>query len=150
MADSADRSQPIGIRADQTARALAALPAAGAWDTAPLELYVPEFDNGLLYFRYTRGGAAGGFEWKIEVSELTSGTVWYQTGVYQGGNVVALADTTSGVQREIFRYGATSANEELFVYPLHLAGSCERIRITAREYGNTGAPGTLGIKLNSK
>lgn len=131
----------------QTARASAVLPAAGAFDSAPTALQCPGFDFVTLYLKYTRGGAGGAFKFKIEVSPDSSGSVWHQAGLYSPGTVTAGADTVSTEQREAVSYQATGASAELFVYgPVELNGTVERIRINAAETGAVGTPGTLEIK----
>lgn len=140
----------------QEARASAALPAAGAWDAAPLELACPGFNSVLLTFTYTRGGAAGAFDFQILPSPYSvaanvsiGAQEWGAESIYAAGAVVAGGDTTSLVQRDLQSYTATAAAVESFTYgPVKLNGTVERIRIPARESGNVGAPGTLQIQAN--
>ena len=134
----------------QEARAAAALPAAGAFDAAPAELYCPETDFVTLYITYTRGAAGGAVTFKLEVSPRTtdSGTLqnWYQAAILAGGAVAANADTTSSTQREEIEYGATAAAAEMFVYgPVELRSTVERIRIPCAESGVVGTPGECHI-----
>ena len=129
------------------ARASAALPAAGAWDAAPTEFFCSGMDHIRLVFTYTRGAAGGAFEFRIETSGESSGATWEQASIYAGAPVVLNADTTSGVQREGIEYGSTAAAAEAFDYgPVELNGTVERMRISARETGAVGSPGTLEIK----
>ena len=142
-----DHPVSISYLDQQSARAAAALPAAGAWDAAPLELACPGFKRVTLYFHYTRGGAAGAFNFRIDTSPDSAGAVWNQSSQYAPGALAAGADTTSAVQRENITYTATGAAIEDFVYgPVDLNATVERIRIPAREIGNVGAPGTLEIE----
>jgi len=127
--------------------ASAVLPAAGAW-TTPTELYCPSFLYAALAFTYTRGGAGGKFEFKIEVARAATPTVWQQIGLYAPGTVASGSDTMSLVQRESIEYGSTGAGAELFTYPLELNGSWEKIRVSARETGAAGTPGTIKIDLS--
>ncbi|MFA5322346.1 MAG: hypothetical protein WC373_06690 [Smithella sp.] len=128
------------------ARVEAALPAAGAWDTAPIELPCPVFKDATLYFKYTRGGAGGSFDFMVEVSP--DGANFYQTSIYSPGAVVPGADTGSDIQREFINYQAIGANAEYFTYgPLELKSTAEVIRINAREVGAVGTPGDLGIQV---
>jgi hypothetical protein len=130
----------------QVAKIAAALPAAGAWDT-PIDLACPGFSRVTLYLTYTRGGAAGACDFKIEVSPESSGTNWHQTSQYAPAVLAAGADSQSREQREYITYQATAAGAELFVFgPVELDGTVERLRVTCRESGNVGAPGTLGVK----
>lgn len=131
----------------QTARASAALPGAGAFDPAPAELACPGFDFVTFYCTYTRGAAGGAFEFKIEAAPNSSGTVWHQSTLYSPGTVAPGSDVVSDIQREGIEYEATGAPAELFVYgPLELRGTVERIRVSARETGVAGTPGTLSIE----
>lgn len=131
----------------QVARAAAALPAAGAYDAAPTELYCNSFETVTLWFTYTRGGAAGAFAFRVDVSPDGAGTAWFRQTIYSPAAVVTGADSQSDVQREAIEYGATGAAAELFVYgPITLGGMIERIRIAAAETGNVGAPGNLAIR----
>ena len=88
----------------QVARASAALPAAGAFDTTPTALACPGFDFVTLYFTYTRGGAGGAFKFKVEASLDSPGSVWHQGALYAPGTVVAGRDTGSTTQREHVTY----------------------------------------------
>ena len=136
-------------------RASAILLAAGAWDVAPTEIAIADASVSTLLFSYTRGGAAGAFDFRIEVSpyattaQAPAGSVeWIQTAQYAGGVLAAGADTVSFIQRERITYTATGAAQEAFVYgPLEFAGTVERLRINAAESGNVGAPGTLQIQI---
>jgi len=138
----------IGAVPFQVARASAALPAAGAYDPAPLEMMCAGFNSAVLYFSYVRGGAAGAFKFKIEVSPHASDSLiypsWFQATLYEDGGVTTGADTTSETQREEVLYTATSANEEKFAYGnIQLGGGIQRIRVSCAESGNVGAPGSL-------
>jgi len=138
----------------QVARASAALPAAPAWDAAPTEMACAGFDFVTLNFTYTRGGAAGAFDWQVETSpySLAAGVPagaqeWQDPAIYASGAVAAGADTTSLVQRELESYTATGAAVETFtIGPTPLRSTFERLRVVARESGNVGAPGTLQIQ----
>lgn len=139
-------THPVGFTNPVTLRTSAALPAAGAWDAAPTASACIPTNAMQLYFKYTRGGAAGAFNFKIEVSPDSAGTDWYQMALYDAGAIVAGADTTSVIQREDVTYTATGAAAEYFTYgPVMLHGGVERVRIAARETGNIAAPGTLEI-----
>lgn len=130
-----------------TARASAALPAAGAWDTAPTELLSAGMDWIMLILTYTRGAAGGACEFRVEVSPDSSGTRWARASLYDPGILAAGADVDSAVQREEFTYAAIAAGAETFLYgPLHLGGHVERIRIPAHETGVVGTPGTLAVE----
>ena len=138
----------------QEARASAALPALGAWDATPTIMPCAYFDDVTLYLTYTRGAAGGAFDLQIQTSAYsvaanvpTDAEEWVTESVYAGGLLAAGADTQSRLQREFETYQATAADAEAFAYgPIALNGTIERIRIAARESGDTDTPGTLQIE----
>jgi len=146
-------SYPRGYRNPVILRVSADLPAAGDWDPAPVESFSTNAQSLTLSFTYTRGGAAGSFDWQLEVSPYAvignvpaGASEWVTQSLYTAGAVAAGADSQSLVQREYQTYTATGAALEDFVFgPIELAGTIERIRVTARESGNVGAPGLLQI-----
>ncbi|MCP4540674.1 MAG: hypothetical protein GY832_26345 [Chloroflexi bacterium] len=146
-------THPPGYINSVVLRVSAALNGAGAWDAAPVESSSAFAQVLTLAFTYTRGGAAGAFDWQLWVSPYSvaanvpaGAQEWESQSVYAGGLLVAGADTQSRVQREYQTYQATGAAVEAFAYmPIVLDGTIERIRVRARESGNLGAPGTLQI-----
>jgi hypothetical protein len=114
----------------------------------------PYFENVTLNFTYTRGAAGGAFDFQIETSPYSvaagapaGASEWVTAAIYAGGAVVAGADTTSLVQRELESYTSQGAAAEDFSFgPIDLGGTVERIRIRARESGVAGTPGTLQIE----
>jgi hypothetical protein len=148
-------THPPGFTNPVILRASAALPAAGAWDAvADLIISSSAFADFLtLAFTYTRGGAGGAFDWQLWTSIYAiAGNVpagaqeWQAPPIYSSGAVVAGADTTSNIQRELITYQATGAAVEVFTFgPTGLRATIERIRVRARESGAVGTPGTLQI-----
>ena len=134
-------------------RVSAALEAAGAWDVTPTVSFSSGAQNFTLAFTYTRGAAGGAFDWQLEVSPYAvvgnapaGASEWITESVYASGAVAAGVDTTSGVQRELQSFTSQGAAAEDFVFgPIALNGTIERIRVTARESGVVGTPGTLQI-----
>jgi len=144
-------SYPTGWQNPQTVKASAALPAAGAWDT-PVELVSSYAMHLHLQFTYTRGAAGGAFDWQIETSPYAVAALvpagaseWMTEAIYAAGAVVAGADTTDNVQRDLQSYESTGAGAEDFVFDIAIDGNVERYRVTARESGVVGTPGTLAI-----
>jgi len=139
----------------QIARVSAALAGAGAWDAAPLELACPYFDFVTLSFTYTRGGAAGAFDWQLWTSLYSivgnapaGAQEWSAPPIYASGAVAAGADTASLVQDEYMTYTPIDAAVHSFNYgPVPLRGTVERVRVRARESGNVGAPGLLQVTV---
>ncbi len=132
----------------QTLRAAAILPAAGAWDATPIVAPVPSINKAVLYLAYTRGGAAGSFDFQLQVSPYSADqptTSWFDQSLYSPEVLVPGADAISEMQREFIRYLAVGAAEETIVYgPVQLLG-VERLRVRGREVGNVAAPGDLFI-----
>jgi hypothetical protein len=130
----------------QTARAAAALPAAGAFDAAPLEMTCPGFTHCTLFISYTRGGAGGDMQFRIEANPVATGGAWYRGGLYAPGAVASGADSLSNLQRESVEYGSTAAGAETVVYgPFAIEGGVERLRVPCAESGAVGTPGTVSI-----
>jgi hypothetical protein len=130
----------------QTLRVDAALPAAGAWDAAPLERQTAAFDTLTLLCKYDApaNSDGGAFDLLIEIS--MDGVAWYQTTIFAGGAVAGALDVMSRFQREFLRYAATGLTAEMMAYgPIEIAGVADYIRVFARESGDIVHPGTLEI-----
>jgi len=144
-----------GVVPIQEARANAILLPAGAWDAAPLELDIRGANDLSILFTYTRGGAAGAFDFMVEVSPWlvnadapAGAAVWYQTVEYEAANLVAGADSQSRIQREYFTYLAVGGGAEAGLYGvIKLGENASRVRISARESGNIAAAGTLQASI---
>jgi len=81
-------------------------------------------------------------------AEVTAGVQnWFMLSVKDLGAVVAGADVASAIQRESHTtYTATAVATEDFVHgPIALADCAQRFRVTCRESGNQGAPGTCHV-----
>ena len=133
-----------------TARAAAALPAAGAWDATPTEFHCIGLDYVTFYITYTRGAAGGDMQFRVEYSPYSADSVgvqsWFRGSIYAGGLVASGADTLSNVQREDVEYGSTGAAAEPYIYgPIALHGTVARLRIPAAESGVVGNPGDCHI-----
>ncbi len=142
----------IGVGPLQAVRLDAALPAAGVYDVTPLELHVASAKECVLFISYIRGGAGGAVDFKIETSPWSANRAgalpsWFQQGHYAVGILAAGADTQSRMQREFFTYQATGAARESFVRMIKLGKGDQRLRISARESGNVGAPGTCEVMM---
>ena len=150
-------SHPHGWANPVALRASAALPAAGAWDAAPTESFSSGAHRLTLYFTYTEGeeqGGDGAFDWQLWVSGVsvaallpTGAEEWVVEPIYAAGAVAAGSTTQSNVQTEYQTYTTevAGATEEFVYGPIEFHGTVERIRVRARESGNTGTPGTLQI-----
>ena len=146
---------PVAWENPVTMRASAALPAAGAWDAAPTEQNVAGAGSVMLSFTYTRGAAGGAFDFQIQSSiysiaaNVPAGAgEWATESLNAPGAVFINQDADSDVQREYTTYGATAAGAETFTFgPILLSHTIERIRVTARESGVVGSPGTLALVM---
>ncbi len=146
-------THPPGWTNPITLRASAALPAAGAWDT-PTASFCSSARTALLSFTYTRGAAGGAFDFQIQTSifsiaaNVPAGAGEWQTEtLYDAGAVAAGVDSQSRLQREYQTYQATGAAAETFIFgPVEIDGA-ERIRVTVRESGVVGTPGTLALVM---
>jgi len=144
----------LGVTPLQEARASAALPAQGGWDT-PTELFISEAEWLTIIFTYTRGAAGGAFDWQMETTPYAvAGLVpagaqeWSDPTAYAVGGVVAGADTQNLVQEEYATYTSTQAAADTHtVGPIAMGGAAERLRIRCRESGVVGTPGTLQIEI---
>jgi len=143
---------PVAWQNPVTLRASAALPAAGAWDTAPTEQNVAGGEELRLSLTYTRGAAGGAFEFQVEVSIYSvaanvpaGASEWVTQALFEPDTIAAGSDAVSLIQRESVSYTSTgAAAEDFFPSPISLQG-IERIRVRARETGVVGTPGTLSI-----
>lgn len=129
-------NRPFNIRPS------AVLPAAGAYDVAPLSFTEDQGVEITFYFDYTRGGVGGAFQYKIETS--IDGINWYQEASVQEVVIAAGSDLVALTQRVSVSYTATSASKESFVSSTFTVAA-NWIRINVKETGNVGAPGTLNI-----
>ena len=148
-------AHPVGWQNPVVMRVSAALAAAGAWDATPTASFCSGAAHFLLSFTYTRGAAGGAFDFQIEVSPYSitanapaGAAEWVTESLYASGAVAAGVDSQSRVQREYQTYASTGAGAEDFVYgPIAVNGTIERVRVTARESGVVGTPGTLQITM---
>src|SRR5262245_11282566 len=112
-----------GVAATQTARASAALPASGAYDTSPTALNCMGFEQVMLFFTYTRGGSGGDVQFKLECSPVDSGDHWYQMGAVTKGTVSSGSVALDNVQQGEVEYGSTGSGAEKFTYgPVNISG----------------------------
>jgi hypothetical protein len=132
----------------QIARAVAALPAAGAWDATPTAMACPGFNSMTLAVTYDEnaGGVAGAMDLQILWSPDSTGTVWHTMSLYAPGVLAAGVETQSRVQTEYVTFAPVGATNELFAYgPITLAGTIERVAVRCRESGQVGSPGACSV-----
>ncbi len=134
----------------EVVRASAALPAAGAYDTAGATFRASVVDRDVvaLWYTYTRGAASGSAKIKI-FGSCDNGTTYAP---------MLIVDTTvapvAGLQNLIvaqFQLPASTgaAAEEGIVPPIDVSG-VTHIQVLSAEVGNTGTPGTLLLTLGSR
>lgn len=137
----------------QVIRARDVLPALGAWDAAPVEINASGANFVLLFLDYLAGAAAGAVDVQLEAApnSVDGGAAepdWYPITLFAPGAMAAGTDITSLVQREFINYTSVAVIPEVETYcigPIELRSCVERLRLRARETGNVGAPGTLGV-----
>lgn len=133
-------------------RARAVLPAAGAWDPAPIEVNVAGAGKITFYVEYLRGIAHGAVDfWAFytpyQVDRVLPLQTWYSQSLKTDGASALEVDTHSHIQREYVRYGSTgpAATETFMFGPIDITG-VERMYIQCRESGQDPAnPGTCEI-----
>ncbi len=94
---------------------------------------------------YTRGGAGGSVAF---VLQTTDGTNWYDMTKSAEATPVAGAQLQDVTQRRSWLYQAEGTDAELFCFVVWIVVNDGPIanmglRMTAKEVGNTGAPGAL-------
>ena len=129
-----------------TARVAAALPAAGAYDPAPIEIdNADEYKFLTLVCSYTRGAAGGSVRLLPEFALTIVGVdYWGIDAVVNTGAFAAGTDVNSEIQVEDFLYTSTGAGAELFNLTFDIARK-DKIRIPCAEVGVVLTPGTMAI-----
>ena len=144
--------QYSGISPMQAGRAYAILPAAGAWDV-PTEIPCVGMGRLTLFVEYLRGAPNGAAEMLLEVSPFSTViaaalpvgiTEWYPLCLVEQPGVVAGADSTALLQRNILRLTSTGADREGFTFDVNLPDYSEQFRVSFRESGVVNSPGNLG------
>lgn len=132
-----------------TARASAALPAAGAFDASPTEFSVAGFSFLSMYLTYTEGAVGGSVGTLIEFSDVSSGGNWYRESLQdQDPTVAGGANTVVPIQTIVRVFDPVGvAAERIKIGPIPLQRNVERVRIPANEIGITATPGTAEIKV---
>ena len=141
------------VRILQELKAVAALPAAGAWDV-PVPIHCDGASKATISISYTRGGAAGSFRYLIETSPWSADQAvvgvgnWFPPSVRNVGAFVAGADVAVGIQRQAGDlYVAVGATIETFSLDLDLGAGAMRMRLSCQEVGNIAAPGTVHVAV---
>lgn len=152
MPISISQPHPVAWTNPTTMRAAAVLPAAGAWDTDPIEISCAGAWWARFYFTYTRDGDSGSMDYRYEISPYSVDQAgvedWYQGMLYTAGTLTPCSDVHSNAQREYITYCSTAAGAETWIGPpVRLAGCIERIRIFCRETpgGDVGTPGDCHV-----
>jgi len=136
------------IVAGTVARASAALPAAGAYDTAGTATAVSVLDRDFvsIWCTYTRGAADGRAKVKV-IASADDGTTYATVLVTDGTTPSAAMPSYSDERNLPVSTGATA--EEWMLPPLDV--SCfTHIKVLGAESGVTGTPGALVITLASR
>ena len=136
-------------------RELALLPAAGAWDAAPIETAVSEAKYITAYLGYIQGAAGGTVDFRLEVSPWTNADdvpagieEWSQPTANVLRALALGTDLITDVQRLLISYDPVGATIEAFTYgPIGFQGTVQRIRVAAREVGVVGTPGNAYVLM---
>jgi len=140
---SNSQTYPTGQANPYVMRTWAVLPAAGAWDAAPIIApAVQGFWWARLYFAYQRKhDTLGTLDYYYDLSPFSiaalaggSAQQWFHGTLYVPGKMTQCQIVHSMVQQEFISYCATSADIETFISPpIHLGGCIERLRVFCRE-----------------
>lgn len=130
----------------KTLRASSALPAAGAWDdaTTAKDLLTPGDSDVSFFAEYTVGGAGGAVELRFEGSPVGSGDDWHPLEEVLDTAAASLTGQALTVPVRVASVKLTGT-QKAPGHTLHLGGF-ERVRVLAREVGNTSSPGTLIVR----
>jgi hypothetical protein len=130
-------------------RASAALPAAGAYDTAgaTFRANVSDRDTVSLWCEYTRGAASGGAAIKVYGS-CDNGTTYALCAIVDPTSYSSGTQTLIGA---IFKLPlATGASAEEWIVPNIDVSAFTHIQVLSAEYGITATPGTLQITIGTR
>lgn len=122
------------------ARASAALPASGAYDTTPTTIDTGYAQGLELCVSYTRGTTGGAVKLKVQVSQ--DGTAWYDRTVEDGASLSSGAMSCYVAEHKLPVSSGSTA--ELYTYVVDVS-TVRYARVAAAEYGATGTPGTCAI-----
>ena len=134
----------------QTARYLAVLPLAWAWDTDALELACPGFQGVRLFISYMPFANNAFMVFRIEISPYSSdqaGADWFQEAdTIQPVPLLAPgADTANLIQRQVHSYREVIVNVQNWDHLFTLGSTVERIRVSCRENSKGAPPGLCSI-----
>lgn len=148
-------THPRGYQNPVNLRVSAILLPAGAWDAVPVESFATYAEFLTLNFTYTPDaqGANNAFDFQLWTSIYfvvarvpADAQEWTPPPIYASGAVVVGADTQSLLQEEYQTYTPDAVAVHSFeIGPIPLRGTVARIRVRARESGDTDAPGVLQI-----
>lgn len=128
-----------------------ALPASGAWDDGSSGLeHLVSAENAVTFFaEYTAGAGASGnvAEVLFEGSPVSSGDDWFPLEEVLDEAAATLSGQRLPVPVRTASMLLTGAQRA----PAHTVrlGACERVRVRARETGDTSHPGTLVVRARS-
>lgn len=127
-----------------TARASAALAAAGAYDAAPIEVSTGLRRYLFILNTYTRGVVGGAAAHRIQIALTVAGVnTWVMPTMIASGGIAPGADSTMQSQRiQPYRYDSTSAIAESYWYLFDI-GRAPLFRIASAEIGVIATPGVL-------
>jgi len=128
------------------------LPAAGAWETSE-GFECANFDTVVFYLTYEEDAQAtdGAVDVMFQVSPFSeapaTGVEWFDLTAYALGAIAAGADTESPIQANYIHFDPVSGDPEGFVFDIELGSAVVRIRVLARESGDTDNPGEFSARM---
>jgi hypothetical protein len=140
-----EQSPPEYDTLQGTARLDAALPAAGAFDAAPIEIPTGgrKFLELYCFYDENGGGVLGSVTLRLEKC-ITIGGVdqWARDALIDPQAVVPGADSVTPTQRDSWDYEPTGIAEESYIYTFDIA-RCDKFRVPCAESGQVGSPGDM-------
>ncbi len=115
----------------------------GAYDDNPIIISCVIGKEIAFGISYTRGGASGAVSYKVEFSNNQYN--WFQSSAVSEGTTSLGSDTVSLTQRNEIKYQATGVSLERVMSPNFIV-SGKFVRISAKESGAVGTPGTCAIE----
>jgi len=125
------------------AREWAALPAAGAYDAAPMEFPIQSFSELSFGIRYRAALAGGAVTYTVEFS--SDRVIWYRVAEVHSVTPVPGADVVDLTQRAEFSYMAVGIDPESFMTP-SFTTPMAWARILFKETGQIGSPGSVSCE----
>lgn len=124
------------------------LPAAGAFDVAPLlEMDVETFSVAALFIEHVVADPAGACELEVQVSPVSNGAEWFPAEAWRDDAAVVATGEARGFPDRTARH-RFAGTQHAPVLRVDVACAA-RLRVRAREVGAPGAPGALTVRARA-